>query len=121
MSWSKVQPTRHRILVRLDPEEEEIGTTIKLVIPEDYRKQPVLGTVYAVGPGDENGPCTVKVGDRILTGKWNGTPLGNHASDPDGVWWMLDAHPKYVIKNIKLPNGQPCPGQEVYGIIEAES
>ena len=121
MSWQTLRPTRHRILVKLDPEETEIGSVVKFILPADYRKQPVCGTVYAVGPGDESGPCAIKVGDRIVTGKWNGTPLGNHASDVDGVWWVLDAHPRYVVKNVILPNGQPCPGQEVYGIIEAET
>ena len=120
MSWNKIQPTRHRILVKLDPQETHLSSELDIIIPDDFRKQPVFGTVHAHGPGDEHGPCAVKTGDRILTGKWNGVPLGNHATDPDGVWWMLDAHPKYVIKNIKLPDGTSCPGQEVYGIIEAE-
>lgn len=118
MSWTNIQPTRHRILVKLDPQETHIGFLLR---PDYWREQPVSGTVHAVGPGDEHGRCAINAGDRVAFGKYNGIAIDPPTFDPEGTWYVLDANPKYVVKNIILPNGEPCPGQEVYGIIEAET
>jgi len=49
-----------------------------IIIPDTAKEKPQEGEILAVGPGarDETGklvPLDVKVGDRILFGKWSGT------------------------------------------------
>jgi len=74
----KVRPLADRVLVkRLEEEEEKIGG---IVLPDTAKEKPQKGEVIAVGPGrlDENGkriPLEVKVGDKILMGKYAGTEV----------------------------------------------
>ena len=61
----------------LDDEQKTKGG---IIIPDTAKEKPMQGKVVAVGPGarDENGklqPMGVKVGDRILYGKWTGTEV----------------------------------------------
>jgi chaperonin GroES len=74
----KVRPLADRILVK----REEPSETVKggIIIPDTAKEKPQEGKVIAVGPGrlDENGkrvPLEVKVGDRILMGKYAGTEV----------------------------------------------
>ena len=74
----KVRPLADRILVK----REEPSETVKggIIIPDTAKEKPQEGKVIAVGPGrlDENGkrvPPEVKVGDRILMGKYAGTEV----------------------------------------------
>jgi chaperonin GroES len=51
-----------------------------IIIPDTAKEKPQEGEVIAVGPGgrDESGkltPIDLKVGDRILFGKWSGTEI----------------------------------------------
>ena len=51
-----------------------------IIIPDTAKEKPQQGKVVAVGPGgrDENGkliPIDLKVGDRVLFGKWSGTEI----------------------------------------------
>ncbi len=51
-----------------------------IIIPDSAKEKPSQGEVTAVGPGgrDETGkliPIDVKVGDRVLFGKWSGTEV----------------------------------------------
>jgi chaperonin GroES len=60
--------------------EAEAKTTGGIIIPDTAKEKPQQGKVIAVGPGgrDESGkliPIDVKVGDRILFGKWSGTEV----------------------------------------------
>jgi chaperonin GroES len=60
--------------------EEEAKTKGGIIIPDTAKEKPQEGEVIAVGPGarDEDGkatPLDVKVGDRILFGKWSGTEV----------------------------------------------
>ncbi|WFU34363.1 co-chaperone GroES [Bradyrhizobium brasilense] len=72
------RPLRDRILVRrIEAEEKTPGG---IIIPDTAKEKPVEGEVLAVGAGarDENGrivPLDVKVGDRVLFGKWAGTDV----------------------------------------------
>ncbi len=72
------RPLHDRILVkRIDAEEK---TKWGIIIPDTAKEKPQEGEVIAVGPGarDEAGklvPLDVKVGDRILFGKWSGTEI----------------------------------------------
>ena len=72
------RPLHDRILVRRIEAEEK--TTGGIIIPDTAKEKPQEGEVLAAGPGarDDNGqlqPLDVKVGDRILFGKWSGTEI----------------------------------------------
>ena len=74
----KFRPLHDRIVVRrIDAEEK---TTGGIIIPDTAKEKPSQGEVIAVGPGgrDEAGkliPIDVKVGDKVLFGKWSGTEV----------------------------------------------
>ncbi|AGG72015.1 co-chaperone GroES (plasmid) [Sinorhizobium meliloti WSM1022] len=72
------RPLHDRILVRRVESEEK--TKGGIIIPDTAKEKPQEGEVLAVGPGarGEQGqiqPLDVKVGDRILFGKWSGTEI----------------------------------------------
>ncbi|PDT13934.1 co-chaperone GroES [Rhizobium sp. J15] len=72
------RPLHDRILVRrVDSEEKTKGG---IIIPDTAKEKPQEGEVIAAGPGARNDagqiqPLDVKVGDRILFGKWSGTEI----------------------------------------------
>jgi chaperonin GroES len=73
----KVRPLGDRILVkREDPAETVKGG---IIIPDTAKEKPQEGKVVAVGPGKvDDGkriPLELKVGDRILMGKYSGTEV----------------------------------------------
>jgi chaperonin GroES len=78
MAKTKFRPLHDRVVVRrVESEEKSAGG---IIIPDTAKEKPSEGEVIAVGPGgrDENGkltPMDVKVGDRILFGKWSGTEV----------------------------------------------
>jgi chaperonin GroES len=74
----KVRPLHDRLLVRRIEEKETARGGI--IIPDTAREKPMEGKVLAVGSGRvlENGTTLapdVKVGDRILFGKYSGTEI----------------------------------------------
>jgi chaperonin GroES len=65
------------VLTRIDAEAKTAGG---IIIPDTAKEKPQQGKVVAIGPGgrDEAGkliPVDVKVGDRVLFGKWSGTEV----------------------------------------------
>lgn len=72
------RPSHDRVLVRrLDAEERTAGG---IIIPDSAKEKPQEGEVIAAGPGGRNEqgqlvPLDVKVGDRVLFGKWSGTEV----------------------------------------------
>ncbi|MCA0028977.1 MULTISPECIES: co-chaperone GroES [unclassified Mesorhizobium] len=72
------RPLHDRILVRrIEAEEKTAGG---IIIPDTAKEKPQEGEVIAAGPGARNEagqlqPLDVKVGDRILFGKWSGTEI----------------------------------------------
>ncbi|ARO23188.1 co-chaperone GroES [Rhizobium sp. S9] len=78
------RPLHDRILVRrVDSEEKTKGG---IIIPDTAKEKPQEGEVIAVGPGARNDagqiqPLDVKVGDRILFGKWSGTEIKINGED----------------------------------------
>jgi chaperonin GroES len=74
----KFRPLHDRVVVkRIDAEDKTKGG---IIIPDTAKEKPQEGEVVAVGPGgrDENGKfiaIDLKVGDRILFGKWSGTEI----------------------------------------------
>ena len=74
----KFRPLHDRVVVRRV--EEETKTAGGIIIPDTAKEKPQQGEVVAVGPGarDEDGEridMDLKVGDRILFGKWSGTEV----------------------------------------------
>jgi chaperonin GroES len=72
------RPLGDRVLVKRV--EEESKTKGGIIIPDTAKEKPQEGEVLSVGPGarDESGKRIepdVKVGDRILFGKWSGTEV----------------------------------------------
>jgi chaperonin GroES len=74
----KVKPLYDRLLVkRIEEKEQRRGN---IIIPDTAKEKPMEGKVVAVGSGkvDEDGkrrPLEVKVGDRVLFGKYAGTEI----------------------------------------------
>ncbi|MFY8101792.1 MAG: co-chaperone GroES [Allorhizobium sp.] len=74
----KFRPLHDRIVVRRVSSEEK--TKGGIIIPDTAKEKPQEGEVVAVGPGarNEQGQIValdVKVGDRVLFGKWSGTEV----------------------------------------------
>ena len=74
----KFRPLHDRVVVRRV--ESEAKSAGGIIIPDTAKEKPQEGEIIAVGPGarDEAGklvPLDVKVGDRILFGKWSGTEV----------------------------------------------
>tara|TARA_B100000427_G_scaffold200375_1_gene166553 strand:+ start:161 stop:454 length:294 start_codon:yes stop_codon:yes gene_type:complete len=74
----KFRPLHDRVLIEvLDSEEKTAGG---IIIPDSAKEKPQEGKVVAVGPGakTEDGKTVkmdVKIGDRVLFGKWSGTEV----------------------------------------------
>ena len=72
------RPLHDRVLLRRV--EQENKTSGGIIIPDTAKEKPMEGEILAVGPGarGEDGkvqPLDVKVGDRVLFGKWSGTEV----------------------------------------------
>lgn len=73
-----VRPLHDRVLVRRMP--EEMKTAGGIIIPDTAKEKPQRGEIVATGKGrlSEDGkvtPLDVKVGDKVLFGKYAGTEL----------------------------------------------
>jgi chaperonin GroES len=74
----KFRPLHDRVVIeRIDHEGKSAGG---IIIPDTAQEKPSQGEIIAVGPGgrDEAGkliPIDLKVGDRVLFGKWSGTEI----------------------------------------------
>jgi chaperonin GroES len=93
------RPLHDRVLVkRIEAEEKTAGG---IIIPDTAKEKPVEAEVLAVGPGtrDETGkvqPLDVKVGDRVLFGKWSGTEV------------VIDGEDRLIMKE-----------SDIFGVIDA--
>ena len=67
------KPLADRVLV--EPVQAETKTASGIIIPDTAKEKPQEGTVVAVGNGKPDEPMTVKVGDRVLYGKYAGSEL----------------------------------------------
>jgi chaperonin GroES len=72
------RPLHDRVVVRrIEAQEKSAGG---IIIPDTAKEKPQEGEIIAVGPGarEESGrvtPLDLKVGDRVLFGKWSGTEV----------------------------------------------
>jgi chaperonin GroES len=74
----KLRPLHDRLIVKRL--EEERKTASGIVIPDTVAEKPDQGEVLAIGPGKKNedgklSPVDLKVGDKILFGKYSGTTV----------------------------------------------
>jgi chaperonin GroES len=74
----KLRPLHDRVIIKRL--EEERKTASGIVIPDTAAEKPDQGEVLAVGPGKKNEdgklvPVDVKVGDKVLFGKYSGTTV----------------------------------------------
>ena len=102
----KIRPLYDRIVVKRVEEQQQMQGG--LYIPDTAKEKPQEGEVVAVGNGKrlENGtmvPLDVKVGDRILFGKYSGSDIKLDGDEymimrEDEVLGVLDAAPKAAKK-----------------------
>lgn len=83
----KIRPLHDRVIVKRW--EEEKKTPGGIVIPDTAAEKPIKGEVVAVGRGKildngENRPLDLKVGDKVLFGKYSGTEV-----KIDGVEYLV--------------------------------
>ena len=105
----KVRPLHDRIMVeRLEEQEVRRGG---IIIPDTAKEKPQQGTVLAVGKGKVNDdgkrvPVDVKVGDRILFGKYAGQEIKLDGEEyfimkEDDVLAVIEGHTKKKLAAIK--------------------
>jgi chaperonin GroES len=74
---TKVNPLADRVVIRALEESEQMRGG--LYIPDTAKEKPQQGEIVAVGPGrfekDKRIPMDVKVGDKVLYGKYSGTEV----------------------------------------------
>lgn len=80
----KIRPLHDRVVVKRW--EEEKTSPGGIVIPDSAKEKPIKGEVVAVGNGKalesgETRPVDVKVGDKILFGKYAGTEVKIDGTD----------------------------------------
>jgi chaperonin GroES len=74
----KIKPIKDHIVVqRIEDEEKKVGS---IIIPDSAKEKPMTAQVIAVGSGKvlKDGkklPLEVKVGDRVLIGKYSGSEI----------------------------------------------
>ena len=74
MSKVSFTPQGDRVLVEAAAAEEK--TAGGIIIPDTAKEKPQKGIIVAVGPGKKKDePMTVKVGDKVLYGKYAGTEI----------------------------------------------
>jgi chaperonin GroES len=74
----KMKPLADRVVIKPSPAEEK--TKGGIILPDTAKEKPVMGEVVAVGPGkvaDDGKKIApeVKVGDKVLYGKYSGTEV----------------------------------------------
>jgi len=79
-----IRPLQDRVILKRVKEEEK--TKGGIIIPDTAKEKPIEGEVVAVGNGKvlEDGTVRkldVKVGDRVLFGKWSGTEMKQNGED----------------------------------------
>jgi chaperonin GroES len=77
----KIQPLEDRVLIK--PMEEKEKKQGSIIIPETAKEKPQVGTIEAVGT-DEELQKIVKVGDKVIYGKYSGNEI-----ELDGINYLI--------------------------------
>ncbi len=78
MAKINLKPLADRVIVK--PSEAEEKTKGGIILPDTAKEKPIEGTIVAIGPGkvSDDGKIVkpeVKVGDKVLYGKYSGTEV----------------------------------------------
>ena len=73
-----IKPLGDRVVIRPSAAEEK--TKGGIILPDTAKEKPVVGEIVAVGPGKKSDegklvPLELKVGDKVLYGKYSGTEV----------------------------------------------
>lgn len=68
-----IKPLADRVLIKAAAAEEK--TVGGIIIPDTAKEKPLQGEVLAVGGGTKDEKMVLKVGDRVLYGKYSGTEV----------------------------------------------
>ena len=79
MAEISIKPLADRVII--EPAAAETKTASGIIIPDTAKEKPSEGTVVASGAGKKDEPMTVKVGDKVLYGKYSGTELKYNGTD----------------------------------------
>lgn len=74
-----MKPINDRVVVK--PAEAEEKTKGGIIIPDTAKEKPLQGEVIAVGPGKDGNAMTVKIGDKVLYGKYAGQEFQHNDQD----------------------------------------
>ena len=77
-----VKPLSDRVLILPAPAEEK--TVGGIIIPDTAKEKPLKGEVVATGNGNKDEEMILKVGDKVLYGKYSGTEL-----EYEGVKYLI--------------------------------
>jgi chaperonin GroES len=80
----KLKPLADRVVVKAEAVEEKTASGI--ILPDTAKEKPQIGKVVAVGPGNTSDSgsvikMSVKVGDKVLYGKYSGTEISFENND----------------------------------------
>ncbi|MBQ9560690.1 MAG: co-chaperone GroES [Prevotella sp.] len=67
-----IQPLADRVLIKPAEAEEKIGG---IIIPDTAKEKPLRGEIVATGNGTKDEEMILKVGDKVLYGKYAGQEL----------------------------------------------
>ena len=79
-----IRPLDNRVLI--EPLAEEATSPGGIVLPDNVKEKPMMGTVVAIGPGKllDSGSrkeLELSIGDRVLYGKYAGTEVKHDGKD----------------------------------------
>ena len=74
-----IKPLADRVLVQA--QEAETKTASGLYIPDSAKEKPQQGVIIAVGNGKSDEPMELKVGDKVMYGKYAGTEVSFEDKD----------------------------------------
>ena len=77
-----IKPFADRVLILPAPAEEK--TVGGIIIPDTAKEKPLQGEVVAVGHGTKDEEMVLKVGDKVLYGKYSGTEI-----EYEGVKYLM--------------------------------
>jgi len=75
----KIKLLADRVMV--EPKPAETKTASGLYVPDSAKEKPQEGTIASVGAGKKDHKMTVKVGDKVLYGKYSGSELKYEGKD----------------------------------------
>ena len=77
-----IKPLADRVLILPAPAEEK--TVGGIIIPDTAKEKPLQGEVVEVGHGTKDEEMVLKVGDKVLYGKYSGTEI-----EYEGVKYLM--------------------------------